>query len=178
MTDSRVTLDQGELHIRTDLKRHELLDQLRQWEPWRHEIHFSNGVKTSDLKTTEPFAKYPSKWWQFEPLIPTEAIRGGKALDIGFNRGYHSILLRSKYDMEVTGIDVVERHRQVAEFLRDLARLDGISFEMGDATFYRRPEYYDLILHLGTLYHLRHPFLSLENAAQACAPAVFSRWRH
>ena len=59
-------------------------------------------MKTSDLKTTVPFAKRPLKWWIFEPLIPAEAIRGGKALDIGYNAGYHSILLRAKYDMEVT----------------------------------------------------------------------------
>lgn len=173
MTDSKVTLEQGELHIHTDIERHELLEQLHQWEPWRHEIHFSNGVKTSDLKTIEPFTKHPSKLWQFEPLIPADAIRGGKALDIGFNAGYHSILLRTKYDMEVTGIDVAERHLQVAEFLRGLAQLDRISFEMGDATFHRRPEYYDLILHLGTLYHLRHPFLSLENAAASLRPGGF-----
>lgn len=173
MTDSRVTLEQGNLHIRTDLERSELLDHLRQWEPWRHEIHFSNGAKTTDLRTMEPFAKRPSKLWQFEPRIPAEAIRGGKALDIGFNAGYHSILLRSKYGMEVTGIDVSERHLQMAEFLRDLAQLDGISFEIGDANFYHRAEYYDLILHLGTLYHLRHPFLSLENAAASLRPGGF-----
>ena len=173
MTDSRVVLEGGELRIHTDLGRDELLDRLRRWEPWRHEIHFSNGVKTSDLQTAQPFTRHPSKWWHFERFIPDEAIRGGKALDVGFNAGYHSILLRSEYGMEVTGIDVSERHREVAEFLRDQARLDKISFEIGDATHHRRPEYYDLILHLGTLYHLRHPFLSLENMAASLRPGGF-----
>ena len=43
MTDSKVTFEQGELCIKTELEQDELLDQLRQLEPWRHEIYFSNA---------------------------------------------------------------------------------------------------------------------------------------
>lgn len=172
---SRFSLEQGEVHIQTHLEQDELCDQLRQWEPWRREIHFSNGVKTSDpwVKTTEPYTRHPTKLWHWEPLIPAETIRGGKALDIGSLDGCHSLLLRHKYDMEVKGIEVVEPWCQAAEFLRNQAQLDRITFELGDATFHRRPEYYDLILHSGTLYHMRHPFLSLENSAASLRPGGF-----
>lgn len=172
---SRFSLERGEVHIQTDLEQDQLLDQLRQWEPWRHEINFSNGVKTNSpwVKTIEPYTNRPIKFWLWEPLIPAEAIRGGKALDVGSYDGCQSLLLRSKYDMEVTGIEVFEQWRDAAEFLRDQAQLDKISFELGDATFHRRPKYYDLVLHSGTLYHMRHPFLSLENSAASLRPGGF-----
>src|SRR5918998_856110 len=80
----------------------------RQWEPWAKEIYFSNGVKTSCLQTTVCLQKRPlEKWKQFESLIPAEAISGGTALDIRYNAGLYSIMLHCKYDMEVTGIEMM-----------------------------------------------------------------------
>ncbi len=170
---SRVTVEGGRFLIRTELAPDVLLGRLRAVEPWRHEIHFSNGVKTTDVATAEPFTGLPSKWGLFEPYVPAESIRGGRALDIGFNAGHHSLLLRTEYDMEVTGIDFDERQFRAAEVLREAAGLDGITFRTEDATLHRRPDHYDLVLHLGTLYHLKHPFVSLENTAASLRPGGF-----
>lgn len=159
------------MHIRTDMGAPDLYQHLKQWEPWRHEIHFSNGVKTTDLETTTPLQKFPlSKWFVFKNFVAPEDLRGGRALDIGSNCGYNALYLRDEYMMEVVGIDVEPRHVEVAEFLLALTGLDRVRFELNDANHYRSAEPFDLVLHFGTLYHLRHPFLSLENSAHNLKP--------
>lgn len=168
--DKAVYVRQDRLYIRTDLDPDELRAKLRQWEPWRHEIHFSNGVKTTDLKTATPFARFPlSKWFIFTKHLGRD-FTGGRALDIGFNCGYNALYLCQEYDMDVVGIDVSPRHVKVAEFLRSLTGLQRLSFELNDANTYRADAPFDLVLHFGTLYHLRHPFLSLENTAHNLKP--------
>ncbi|MBI2993848.1 MAG: class I SAM-dependent methyltransferase [Gammaproteobacteria bacterium] len=163
-----MTESPGTLTIRTDLDRERLVERLRKWQPWRHEICFSNGVKTSDLETTTPFTRTPlNKINVLEAHLPMSSLSGGTALDIGFNAGYNSVYLASRYGMRVTGVDVWERHKEVAEFLAGQASCKSTEFLLRDATTFLRPDYFDLILHFGTLYHLPNPLLSLENCARS-----------
>lgn len=163
-----MTNSPGTLTITTSLAREPLLEQLRKWQPWRHEICFSNGVKTSDLQTTTPFTRTPlNKINALEAHLPMEDLKGGRALDIGFNAGYNSIYLATRYGMKVTGVDVWDRHKDVAEFLAAQASCESTEFMLHDATTFVRPDTFDLILHFGTLYHLPNPLLSLENCARS-----------
>ncbi|MBI2994295.1 MAG: methyltransferase domain-containing protein [Gammaproteobacteria bacterium] len=157
--------------MRTGLPPAELLDKLRRWEPWRHEILFSNGVRTSQLKTTQPYTAAPLlKLQTLARHLPMEALRGGRALDIGCNAGYNSIHLAQAYGMSVTGVDVVKRHIEVSTFLGSLLTSSQVEFVHEDVTFFRRPMQFDLALHFGTLYHLSNPLLSLENTAASLKP--------
>jgi hypothetical protein len=43
------------LELDTDLPKDELLDRLREHEPWAHRVDFSNGVSTAALARRSPF---------------------------------------------------------------------------------------------------------------------------
>jgi len=172
--EKAVTQIPGSLTLQTEMPPERLLSVLRQWEPWRHEICFSNGVRTSQLRTGAPYTDRPlRKVQKILSRIPVDAIHGNRALDIGCNSGYNSVYLAQEYRMSVTGIDVSQRHLDVSRFLATLARGGQTEFVKQDATFFVMPEEFDLILHFGTLYHLANPVLSIENAAKSLKPGGF-----
>jgi tRNA (mo5U34)-methyltransferase len=159
-------LSEFDLYLTTEMPAEELRRQLRRREPWRYEVFFSNGVRTSEFRTMAHFTRFPlAKWDVFAKAIPAEAIQGGKALDIGSNIGHHSFNLRTRYDMDVLGIDDHPRNLEVANFLRNVSRLDRIRFLHADANSFRNDETFDLVVHFGTLDHLKHPMQALEHVA-------------
>jgi SAM-dependent methyltransferase len=157
--------------IATDEEPEVLRTRLEAWGPWRMEVLFSNGIKTSDFPTFEPFNRYPlTKARLFERKCNVFAEKtGGRALDVGFNVGHNSLFLAKEYGMQVTGIDESERHQQVARYF---AKCEGINidFKVADANFFKAEEAFDLVLHFGTLYHLPHPLLALDNAFASLKP--------
>lgn len=154
------------LTVETSMSPQQLRAELARWQPWRHEIEFSNGVRTSEFAQGKMFAARPlEKWHDFASRIPESALRGGRVLDVGSNIGHYAIFLRRAFDLTVTGLETNPRNLEVARFLVDTAGLDRIDFVDADASFWRDGSDFDLILHLGTLDHLRHPLLALENAA-------------
>jgi tRNA (mo5U34)-methyltransferase len=155
-----------DLHLATDMPTEELRKELRRWEPWRYEVIFDNGVRTSEFRTMAHFTRFPlAKWDVFARAIPSNGIQGGKALDVGSNIGHHSFNLRTRYDMSVLGIDDHPRNLEVAGFLKKVSGLDRIRFLRADANHFRTSESFDLVIHFGTLDHLKHPMLALENVA-------------
>jgi 2-polyprenyl-3-methyl-5-hydroxy-6-metoxy-1,4-benzoquinol methylase len=165
-------LDPYDLYIETSQDPESLRMHLRQWNPWRHEIIFSNGVRTSELTQASQFfvPHLLAKWHVFQSVIPEEAIRGRRVLDVGSNIGHFSLFLRQRYGMEVVGVETNPRDLAVARFLCEVSGLDGISFVPSDANRYVTEEPFDLVLHLGTLDHLKNPALALENAASMLRP--------
>jgi 2-polyprenyl-3-methyl-5-hydroxy-6-metoxy-1,4-benzoquinol methylase len=155
------------IEIDTNLTAEELRPQLERWGPWRLEIQFSNGLNTLDFGRKEPFQHNPLSKIEMilAHLDPTE-FHGGSALDIGVNVGYNSLTLATDLGMTVWGIDVTERNLEVAELIVDAAGvLERVHLIEADATTYRPPAPVDLVLHLGTLYHLPNPMLSIETTA-------------
>jgi len=135
---------------------------LKEFAPWRANIEFSNGATTTEHETIEP--------WQQDPLrkvrviveaIGEEVFQNARILDIGFNCGYTSIYLAEKYGAQVYAIDVVKRHREVAS---RLAKMVGVhpTFEIASADNFEPPHRFNVIMHLGTLYHLANPVRSLQ----------------
>lgn len=161
----RKSADEGSaqaLHLQTHLSADELRDELRRHEPWGHRIDFSNGVSTKDMQTRVPFNENSiQKVKLIEKSVPFEELQGGRVLDIGCNSGHNSIYLASSYAMQATGIDVNPRHIEVCTFLSEMAGVTGI-YLMANAETYCEPESFDGVLHLGTLYHLPNPLLSLQ----------------
>jgi 2-polyprenyl-3-methyl-5-hydroxy-6-metoxy-1,4-benzoquinol methylase len=163
-----------DLYVPTTLPPDELRELLRGWEPWRYEVIFSNGVRTSEFAIAPFFVASPvTKWHVFKDHIPEEALRGGRVLDVGSNIGHYSIFLRSRFDMTVTGLENSPRNLEVARFLLELTNLDRIEYFDADASMWREQSGFDLILHLGTLDHLRHPLLALEHAAAMLKPGGY-----
>jgi len=134
---------------------------------WRHKIHFSNGLSTTDLEMGKPWSDRPlNKLKMVERQFPDFAKRGGKALDIGSNVGYNSLYLAHQYGMDVTGIDVTESHQAVSRLFADLSGLKNADFRIADAETFLRPAEYDLVVHFGTLYHLRNVVRALETTSK------------
>jgi SAM-dependent methyltransferase len=66
----------------------------------------------------------------------------------------------------VTGIDVVQKHKEVSD---ELARMVGLGAEflLESAEEFERRDTFDLVLHLGTLYHLANPVLSIDKCVRS-----------
>ncbi len=158
------------LLIDTKMDTAELREFLRSCEPWRHKINFTSGISTTDFKTTVPMNNTP-----LSKILHVERNMGElkgftRALDVGSNAGYNSIYLAERYGTETVGIDFSERHIQVSTLLARLAGIGKCSFKRGDAETYLEPEGFDLVIHFGTLYHLKNPVLAIETALKNLRP--------
>ncbi len=143
---------QPQFHIDTKISRQELSEQLRKHEPWRIGIYLSNGLKTRDFETMEPFSDTPlQKLRMIMQHGGEEWFYGRRVLDVGSNIGYNSITLAKLYHCQVTGLEVNEANVKKSELIAGWCEAD-LSFIKGDAVTYSNVEAYDLILHLGTLY--------------------------
>lgn len=152
------------LNIETNLPAEELAKQVKQLEPWSHKVVFSNGVDTENYEKRKPFNAFPlRKLYKVADHIPFENFRGGNLLDIGCNIGFNTIHSTQCYDLNSTGIDVVKRNIEKSIFLSELAKVN-CEFIQTSAETFTRKEFFDIILHFGTLYHLPNPILSLSLA--------------
>jgi 2-polyprenyl-3-methyl-5-hydroxy-6-metoxy-1,4-benzoquinol methylase len=143
---------------------------LKRYEPWRMELRFESGPKASDFKTREPFQPLPLfKLSKILEHVSKERLQGARVLDVGFNMGYNSIHLASEFGCSVTGIDVERTHKTIAE---EIAKMVGVEVEflLASAEEFERRDEFDLILHLGTLYHLPNPIRSLERCFRSLRP--------
>jgi len=165
--------DNMALHLETQKSAEELLSRLREFQPWGHKITFSNGVSTEDLERRVPFNEYTlNKVKTIEENIPIDEMRGGNVLDIGSNTGHNSIYVASRYTMTPTGIDISQRHLDVANMLSEMAGISG-NYIMANAETYVEAEHFDLVLHFGTLYHLPNPLQALQSSWQNLKPGGY-----
>ncbi len=166
-------LANDELYIETDLSKAETDAYCKAREPWRVVFEFSNGTRTDEFKRHD-FIYSPrplGKLRMFAQHVDLTKFEGKKVLDIGFNEGYHSIFFRKYLNCEVDGIDYsAPSIPKVQELLDFIGIEDGINLAEGDAGTYRKENEYDLILHLGTLYHLPDVWGSIANACASLKP--------
>jgi SAM-dependent methyltransferase len=156
--------------IPTNLDKEPLSIKLADMRPfggWRHLIHFSNGVKTSDVEMAKPWSDRPlNKIKMLEQAVPDFALRSERALDVGCNCGYNSLWLANNYDMEVVGIEASDSHAAVSRLLAQFSGIERATFKPADAESFLELDAFDLVLHFGTLYHLRNPIRALETASR------------
>jgi 2-polyprenyl-3-methyl-5-hydroxy-6-metoxy-1,4-benzoquinol methylase len=140
---------------------------LKRHEPWRMELKFDCGPKASDGKTFEPFNPAPlNKLRILMEHIPDKIFAGARVLDVGFNAGYNSLYLAQNFNALVTGIDISEKHKSVADELAEMLGLRA-EFIIASAEEFERRNAFDIVLHLGTLYHLANPVRSLERSMRS-----------
>jgi len=129
---------------------------------WFHSIDLGGGVVTRGIKSAEQLTA------EFDVLgLTAENLRGRRLLDIGCNDGYMSLQC-ARLGADVTAIDGVYREslkyvRQHAETKFRFYCIDLLSpsfFELGR---------FDVILHLGVLYHTIYPFEHFKRLASASA---------
>jgi len=139
--------------------------RLQPLEPWRVNVSFSNGFDTGQLETMEPWNRAPlGKLAMIIGHSGEDAFKGARVLDIGCNAGYNVITLMQKYGCDVVGIDNNRKNLQKLTALAEIADVTP-SASIHDAHDYDFDPF-DVILHLGTLYHLQDPVAAMRAAAR------------
>jgi tRNA (mo5U34)-methyltransferase len=95
-------------------------------------------------------------------------LQGKTVLDVGCNCGFWSIQARLAGADRILGLEASEENVDQAKFILELTGLDRLSFEQENAYDIsgKRQGEFDVVLHLGLLYHLEHPVLSLERLSE------------
>ena len=134
--------------------------RVRELRPWFHNLHLPGGVQTVPDHFLGDFPSY--KWHETSKHIPDE-MAGARALDIGCNAGFYSIEL-ARRGASVTALDMNAHYLAQARWAAGLYGLDRqIEFrQMQVYELARTDEKWDIVLFLGTFYHLRHPLLALD----------------
>jgi tRNA (mo5U34)-methyltransferase len=125
---------------------------------WFHNMDL-RGVKTAPHHF---LGDYPAvKWRRFANALPAD-LRGRTVLDIGCNAGFYSIEMKRRGAERVVGIDSDKDYLDQARFA---AEVSGVELELRELSVYDigiLREWFDVVLFLGVLYHLRHPLLALD----------------
>ena len=123
-------------------------------EGWYHSIRFPDGRVTAGHQSEEQL-----RWRIAQFPIPPD-LTGKRVLDIGAWDGWFS------FEMERRGAAVVAVDVREYEMFRHAQTLLGSKVEYRiDDVLDITPErygYFDIVLFLGVLYHLKHPLLALE----------------
>jgi tRNA (mo5U34)-methyltransferase len=105
---------------------------------------------------------YPAvKWRRFAHAIPSD-LSGWTVLDVGCNAGFYSLEMKRRGAERVVGVDSDARYLAQARFAAEVAGLD-VEYRL--MSVFEVPllrERFDLVLFMGTLYHLRYPLLALD----------------
>jgi 2-polyprenyl-3-methyl-5-hydroxy-6-metoxy-1,4-benzoquinol methylase len=157
--------------VDTTKPKEEIEEFLRAHAPWRMEIEFSGGLRSSDFGRGPMFNPEPTnKAELIESHIPAEDLRGQRILDIGSNCGQCSLYFARKYGSRPTGIDVVKRHIEVSTWLAGAMGITDFQFLIGDAQTWVEPNAFAAVFHFGTLYHLPNPLMSIASCAKSLRP--------
>ncbi len=147
------------MHLNDLLSRHafDRSQDLAQ-KGWYHSIELNDGSVLEGLITLETLKRRLAAM-----PIPLD-LRGKRVLDIGAWDGWFSFELE-KRGADVTALDCVE----LDTFMKARALLNSrVAFremdvmDLSPATL----GYYDIVLFLGVLYHLKHPLLALEKVCE------------
>lgn len=124
---------------------------------WWHEIEVGPGILTPGEDSNR--MKLPI----LDSLGLPASVRGLRALDIGCSDGYFSFELE-KRGAEVTAIDFVPEHYSGFSVARQILG-SGVEYRM-DNVYNLHPDrygYFDIVLFMGVLYHLRKPLAALDS---------------
>lgn len=135
-------------------------NQIKDLEPWFHNVHLPKGQQTAPHHFLGDFPAF--KWNEIKHEIP-QNLEGCKVLDVGCNAGFYSIKLAQR-GAHVTAIDVDEHYLHQARWVAKQFNLESqINFKkMQVYDLAKMDENYDIIWFMGVFYHLRYPLLALD----------------
>jgi tRNA (mo5U34)-methyltransferase len=144
--------------------------RVRELRPWFHNLHLPGGVRTVLDHFLGDFPAY--KWEETAKHLP-EDMASIRALDIGCNAGFYAMEL-ARRGASVTAVDMNPHYLEQARWAAGLFGLDRkIDFRrMQVYELARTGEKWDLVLFLGTFYHLRHPLLALDIVRRVTASTL------
>ena len=123
-----------------DPESENVLDKIRAFAPWFHNLHLPDGTQTAPDHFLGDFPNF--KWQQIAPHIPAD-LSGWRVLDIGCNAGFYSFEC-ARRGATVIGIDVDSHYLQQAVWAaRQLGFEEQVTF--------RQMQVYDLARETGQL---------------------------
>jgi len=109
------------------------------------------------------------KWSRLEKAIP--ALKDKVVLDIGCNNGYFLFRMANQSPRLVLGIDPVLPMQAQFDLIQNYAKAKNTHFELfGVEHLTLFKEMYDVIFHMGIIYHHRHPIQQLIDIREALKP--------
>lgn len=109
------------------------------------------------------------KWHRIAPLIGE--IQGDRVADVGSSSGYFLFRLAALDPKLVVGFDPIERCWLQHSLLQALAKVPSMAFvPTGISTLDAFPEFFDLVLCMGVIYHQRDPFTACKKLYSAVRP--------
>jgi tRNA (mo5U34)-methyltransferase len=109
------------------------------------------------------------KWNRIAALLGD--VRGKRIADVGCSNGYFLFKLSSLSPELVVGFDPIERCWLQFGLLQGLAKIPGLAFvPAGIATVDSFPEFFDLVMCMGVIYHQRDPFTACKKLCAAVRP--------
>lgn len=138
---------------------------LAAYDDWFYPFRFDNGAGTSGGSEEVDDIHYTRAEMLFPALDARFAGRWDevRCLDIACHQGWFSMQTALRGAREVRGLDVRERHIEMASAVLDASRLANVRFEQGslwDLSPTEDP--WELTLCLGLLYHLDDPLGALR----------------
>jgi tRNA (mo5U34)-methyltransferase len=109
------------------------------------------------------------KWQRVLPLLGN--LEGARIADVGCSSGYFLFRFTQLRPELLVGFDPIERCWLQFGLLQALTRLPNIAFvPSGIATVDGFPEFFDLVLCMGVIYHQRDPFTACKKLFAAVKP--------
>lgn len=109
------------------------------------------------------------KWQRLEPLLGS--LQGARIADVGCSNGYFLFKLAAHAPEIAVGFDPIERCWLQFGLLQGLARLPNLAFvPAGISEVDTFPEFFDLVLCMGVIYHQRDPFSACKKLFSAVRP--------
>jgi len=146
------------------MEQSQILADIKNLEPWFHNLHLPNGLQTATDHFLGDFPYF--KWKELSSYIP-EDLSGWKVLDIGCNAGFYSFEL-AKRGASVVGIDLDIHYLNQAKWAAEVYGLqDKVGFfQMQVYDLANLDEEFDMVWFMGVFYHLRYPLLALDIISQ------------
>jgi tRNA (mo5U34)-methyltransferase len=162
---SEVSLDQDSVTIVSNSATtpSNLAGICRQLLPWRVGPYLLNGIAIDSEWQSQ------RKWSRLAPLLGS--LSGTRIADVGSSNGYFLFRLAALDPEIAIGFDPIERCWLQFSLLQALAQVPQLAFvPTGIATLDAFPEFFDLVLCMGVIYHQRDPFTACKKLFAAVKP--------
>ncbi len=143
----------GKLHTRAEIEA-----RVQALGDWFHNIDLL-GVPTAPAHFLGDFPA--AKFRRVQHVLPAD-LHGMTVLDIGCNAGWYSLEMKRRGADRVVGIDHDEYWLAQARYAAEVLGLDVEYRRLPVYDVAALGERFDLVLFMGTVYHLRHPLLALD----------------
>jgi len=152
------------------MDRKEILNKIKEFSPWYHNIDLGNGIWTGGFKG-EPEKSY--KCTGLLNAIPKD-LTGKTVLDLGCNAGFFSLICKERGAKYVLGIDYGDVNIERAKFCANVRNLDIEYRLMSVYDVSSLNQKFDLVLFIGLLYHLEHDKYKkvLDDVSELCKDII------